>query len=90
MSYPPCRYAHRWPKLWAQQRSDNDRRILSSILANGRLDGQEPSRAFVAAFIDRMLGRYHFTNVDRNGGDQLQPLRDPRTRRRLRAAITNP
>jgi len=57
MSYPPCRYAHRWPELWAQQPSDNDRRILSSILASGRLDGQEPSRAFVAAFINRMLGR---------------------------------
>ncbi len=26
-----------------------------------------------------LLGRYHFTNPDRNGGDQLQPLRDPRT-----------
>jgi len=57
MSYPPCRYAHRWPELWAQQRSDNDRRILSNNLASGRLDGQEPSRAFVAAFIDRILGR---------------------------------
>jgi len=57
MSYPPCRYARRWPELWAQLPSDNDRRILSSILASGRLDGQEPSRAFVAAFIDRMLGR---------------------------------
>jgi len=90
MSYPPCRYARRWPELWAQLPTDNDRQILSSILASGRLDGQEPYRAFVAAFIDRMLGRYHFTNVDRNGGDQLQPLRDPRTRRRLRAAITNP
>jgi len=26
-----------------------------------------------------LLGRYHFTNPDRNGGDQLRPLRDPRT-----------
>jgi len=57
MSYPPCRYARRWPELWAQQPTDNDRRILSSILASGRLDSQEPSRAFVAAFIDRTLGR---------------------------------
>jgi len=57
MSYPPCRYAHRWPELWAPQRSDNDRRILSHILASGRLDGQEPSRAFVAAFLDRILGQ---------------------------------
>ncbi len=57
MSYPPCRYAHRWPELWAQLPTDADRRRLSSILASGRLDGQEPSRAFVAAFINRMLGR---------------------------------
>jgi hypothetical protein len=52
MSYPPCRYARRWPELWAQQRSDADRWRLSHSLASGRLDGQEPSRAFVAAFID--------------------------------------
>jgi len=26
-----------------------------------------------------LLGRYHFTNPDRNRGDQLRPLRDPRT-----------
>jgi len=57
MSYPPCRYAHRWPELWERLPTDNDRRILSSILASGRLDGQEPSRAFVAAFLDRILGR---------------------------------
>jgi len=57
MSYPPCRYARRWPELWAPQRSDADRWRLSQNLASGRLDGQEPSRAFVAAFIDRMLGR---------------------------------
>ena len=57
MSYPPCRYARRWPELWAQLPTDNDRRRLSQNLASGRLDGQEPSRAFVAAFIDRMLGR---------------------------------
>ncbi len=57
MSYPPCRYAHRWPELWAQLPTDADRRRLSHNLASGRLDGQEPSRAFVAAFINRMLGR---------------------------------
>jgi hypothetical protein len=34
-----------------------DRWALSQNLASGRLDGQEPSRAFVDAFIDRMLGR---------------------------------
>ncbi len=45
MSYPPCRYARRWPELWAQLPTDNDRRILSQNLASGRLDGQEPSRA---------------------------------------------
>jgi len=71
MSYPPCRYARRWPELWAQQRSDNDRRILSSILASGRLDGQEPSRAFVAAFIDRMLGR--ITREEFLAGDHYLP-----------------
>jgi len=71
MSYPPCRYARRWPELWAQLRSDNDRRILSSILASGRLDGQEPSRAFVAAFIDRMLGR--ITREEFLAGDHHLP-----------------
>ena len=71
MSYPPCRYARRWPELWAQQRSDNDRRILSSILASGRLDGQEPSRAFVAAFIDRVLGR--ITREEFLAGDHHLP-----------------
>jgi hypothetical protein len=58
MSYPPCRYARRWPELWAVQLpTDADRWRLSQNLASGRLDGQEPSRAFVAAFIDRMLCR---------------------------------
>jgi len=71
MSYPPCRYARRWPELWAQLPSDNDRRILSSILASGRLDGQEPSRAFVAAFIDRILGR--ITREEFLAGDHHLP-----------------
>ena len=71
MSYPPCRYAHRWPELWAQLPTDADRRRLSSILASGRLDGQEPSRAFVAAFIDRMLGR--ITRAEFLAGDHHLP-----------------
>ncbi len=71
MSYPPCRYAHRWPELWERPPTDNDRRILSSILASGRLDGQEPSRAFVAAFIDRMLGR--ITREEFLAGDHHLP-----------------
>jgi len=49
----------------------HDRRILSSILASGRLDGQEPSRAFVAAFIDRMLGR--ITREEFLAGDHHLP-----------------
>ena len=71
MSYPPCRYARRWPELWTQQRSDNDRRILNDILSSGTLDGQEPSRAFVAAFIDRMLGR--ITRAEFLAGDHHLP-----------------
>jgi hypothetical protein len=73
MSYPPCRYARRWPELWAQQRSDNNRRILSSILASGRLDGQEPSRAFVDAFIDRILGRITREECEQDAA-RLSPL----------------
>ncbi len=73
MSYPPCRYARRWPELWAQLPSDNDRRILSSILASGRLDGQEPSRAFVAAFINRMLGRITREECEQDAA-RLSPL----------------
>jgi len=71
MSWPPCRYARRWPELWAQQRSDNDRRILNDILSSGTLDGQEPSRAFVAAFIDRILGR--ITRAEFLAGDHHLP-----------------
>ena len=96
MSYPPCRYARRWPELWAQLRSDNDRRRLSQNLGSGRLDGQEPSRAFVAAFIDRMLGR--ITRQEFLAGDHhlppctrtpYQPSHHPDTTHSSAGAVTN-
>lgn len=46
-SYTPCRYAQRWPDLWAQLPDDAARQRLSDTLANGRLEGMEPDRALV-------------------------------------------
>lgn len=46
-SYTPCRYAQRWPDLWAQLPDDSARQRLSDTLANGRLEGMEPDRALV-------------------------------------------
>ena len=44
MAYEPCRYAKRWPEVWASLPTDEDRRQLSASLAGGRLDGHEPTR----------------------------------------------
>ena len=57
------------------------RRILTQL----RLDGYPVDDTDVERLSPlihdhiNLLGRYHFTNPDRNGGDQLRPLRYPRT-----------
>jgi len=68
------------------------RRILTQL----RLDGYPVEDADVERLsplthdhID-LLGRYHFTNPDNRGDGRLRPLRDPRTARGLKAAITTP
>ncbi len=60
-------------------------RYLDAALTQLRRDGYPVEDANVERFSPlihdhiNLLGRYHFTNPDRNGGDQLRPLRDPRT-----------
>jgi len=60
-------------------------RYLDAALAQLRRDGYLVEDADVERLSPlihdhiNLLGRYHFTNPDRNRGDQLRPLRDPRT-----------
>jgi len=60
-------------------------RYLDAALTQLRRDGYPVEDANVERLSPlihdhiNLLGRYHFTNPDRNGGDQLRPLRDPRT-----------
>jgi len=56
MSYTPCRYARRWPQLWARLPDDRARQSLSDALANGRLEGMEPTEADVALLVARARG----------------------------------
>lgn len=56
MSYTPCRYARRWPELWAQLPDDGARQRVTNALANGRLEGMEPDREFVADFVAKVRG----------------------------------
>jgi len=51
MTYEPCRYARRWPDLWASLPSVEERAVLSSTLASGRLEGMEPSRELVVDLV---------------------------------------
>ncbi len=68
------------------------RRILTQL----RLDGYPVEDADVERLSPlthdhiNLLGRYHFTNPDNRGDGRLRPLRDPRTARGLKAAITTP
>lgn len=52
MAYTPCRYARRWPELFAPL-DDDQKWSVSQALANGRLEGWEPTREEVADLIDR-------------------------------------
>lgn len=54
--YTPCRYAQRWPDLWAQLPDDAARQRLTDTLANGRLEGMEPDRALVEDLVARARG----------------------------------
>jgi len=60
-------------------------RYLDAALTQLRRDGYPVEDANVERLSPlihdhiNLLGRYHFTNPDRNGGDQLRPLRYPRT-----------
>jgi len=60
-------------------------RYLDAALTQLRRDGYPVEDANVERLSPlihdhiNLLGRYHFTNPDRNGGDQLRPLHDPRT-----------
>jgi hypothetical protein len=56
MSYTPCRYARRWPQLWARLPDDRARQSLSDALANGRLEGVEPTRDDVELLVARACG----------------------------------
>jgi len=68
------------------------RRILTQL----RLDGYPVDDTDVERLSPlihdhiNLLGRYHFTNPDNRGDGRLRPLRDPRTARGLKAAITTP
>ncbi len=56
MSYTPCRYARRWPQWWARLPDDRARQSLTDALANGRLEGMEPTEADVALLVARARG----------------------------------
>ena len=56
MSFSPCRYARRWPGLWARLPDDRARQSLSDALANGRLEGVEPTRDDVELLVARARG----------------------------------
>jgi len=56
MSYTPCRYARRWPDLWAALPDDRARWGLTDTLANGRLEGMEPDRELVADLVAQWRG----------------------------------
>ncbi len=56
MSYTPCRYARQWPQLWSRLPDDRARQSLSDALANGRLEGMEPTEADVALLVARACG----------------------------------
>jgi len=56
MSYTPCTYAQRWPELWARLPDDRARQSLSNALANGRLEGMEPTRELVEDQVARARG----------------------------------
>jgi len=60
MSYIPCRYARQWPDVWASLPSDADRWALSNTLANGRLEGMEPSRELVEDMAASTRGELNF------------------------------
>jgi len=49
MVYEPCRYARRWPDVWASLPTDEDRQQLSTSLASARLDGYDSTREEVEA-----------------------------------------
>jgi len=44
LSYTPCRYARRWPDLWARLPTDEDCREVSEALAKHSVAGVEPKR----------------------------------------------
>ncbi len=56
MTYTPCRYARQWPGLWARLPDDRARQSLSDALANGRLEGVEPTRDDVELLVARARG----------------------------------
>lgn len=56
MRYVPCRYARRWPELWAELPDDRARQSLTNTLANGRLEGMEPDRGLVVDLVARARG----------------------------------
>ncbi len=59
MAYVPCRYAQRWPELFAPL-DDDQKRGVSQALANGRLEGWQPTRDEVADLIARERGLLSF------------------------------
>lgn len=55
MTKKPCRYEARWPELFARL-DDEQKQHVSSALANGRLEGVEPTREDVADVVAETLG----------------------------------
>lgn len=55
MTRTPCRYERRWPELFARL-DDQQKQNLSAVLANGRLEGWEPTRDEVADLVADALG----------------------------------
>jgi hypothetical protein len=64
MVYEPCRYAQRWPELF-EPMTDEQKQRVSDVLANGRLEGWEPTREDVADLVDRELGRIDTVEFNR-------------------------
>lgn len=67
-----CRYARAWPDLFDELPDAETKRSVSATLANGRLEGYEPSREAVANVIDAALGRVSYEEYMARVSDRLR------------------
>lgn len=78
MSYAPCRYAARWPELFAPL-SDEQKQGISDALANGRLEGDEPTPQEVADLVALELGRIDHQEYQHRALERARALEEVHT-----------